>query len=89
MHRTHWFASIALTAALAAPVTITAAAGTPQEVKVRVYDGEHKDYHNWDDHEQQAWGRFLVEKHRKDHEFKDAKKNEQAEYWNWRHAHPD
>jgi len=54
-----------------------------------VYDRDHKDYHNWDDHEQSAWGRFLAEKHRKDHEWAKADKKEQSEYWNWRHSHPD
>ena len=41
----------------AAPVAIMAAP-RPQRanVQVRVYDKNHKDYHNWDDHENQAWG---------------------------------
>jgi hypothetical protein len=79
-----------VTAGLAAPMAVLAVP-TRQEatVKVRVYDREHKDYHNWDDNENRAWGRFAVEKHRKDHEFSKANKREQAEYWNWRHSHPD
>jgi hypothetical protein len=28
----------------------------------RVYDRAHKDYHNWDDNENHAWGQFLTEK---------------------------
>jgi hypothetical protein len=91
MHRSYrYVASIFLTTALVAPVAILAAA-KPQDasVQVRVYDKDHKDYHNWDDHENAAWGRFLVEKHRKEHEFVKADKKEQAEYWNWRHSHPD
>jgi|SRR5580704_13573051 hypothetical protein len=79
-----------LTAALAVPVALVAAP-VPQEaqVQVRVYDSEHKDYHNWDDHENAAWIRFQDENHRKHHEFTKADKKEQAEYWNWRHSHPD
>jgi hypothetical protein len=79
-------AALLLTAALAAPV-ITCATPVPQDD--RVYDRDHKDYHHWDDHESQAWGRFLAENHRKDHEFAKANRKEQAEYWNWRHSHPD
>ncbi|MFI5097113.1 MAG: hypothetical protein ACHQT6_03980 [Candidatus Acidiferrales bacterium] len=89
MHRAHgYIAAILLTAALAAPVAIMAVP-VPQEVQVRVYDKEHKDYHNWDDNENHAWGQFLTENHRNSHDFKKAKKKEQSEYWNWRHAHPD
>ena len=82
--------SLFLTAALAAPVAMMAAPG-PQAVgvQVRVYDRNHKDYHNWDDHENTAWGVYLTENHKKPHEFKTANKKEQANYWNWRHSHPD
>ena len=93
MHRpTQFVASLFLTAALAAPVVTLAVPATQDQDnhdRDRVYDREHKDYHQWDDHEKDAWGRFLAEKHRKDHEFAKASKKEQEEYWNWRHSHPD
>jgi hypothetical protein len=91
MHRAHpYIASLFLTAALAAPVSIMAVP-VPQEasVQVRIYDKDHKDYHNWDDRENRAWGQYLTENHKKPHEFKKAKKREQSQYWNYRHAHPD
>ena len=89
MHIPHrYIAAIFLTASLTAPVTVVASPG-PQAVQVRVYDTEHKDYHNWDDHENAAWSRFLAENHRKEHEYAKAKEKEQHEYWNWRHSHPD
>jgi hypothetical protein len=31
----------------------------------------------------------ISENHRKHHEYSKAKKREQSEFWNWRHAHPD
>jgi len=85
-----FISSLLLTAALAAPVAIMAAA-KPQEasVQVRVYDKNHKDYHNWDDNENRAWGQFLVVNHRDHHEYAKSNKKEQGEYWDWRHAHPD
>jgi hypothetical protein len=59
MHRAHrYVASLLLTAALTAPVAILAA--TPHQ-EGRVYDKEHKDYHRWDDKENEAWRRFLAE----------------------------
>ena len=91
MHRTHrYIASLFLTAALAAPVSVMAAAA-PQEVgvQVRVYDKNHKDYHNWDEHENHAWGVYLADNHRHTHEYSHASHKEQEQYWNWRHSHPD
>jgi hypothetical protein len=91
MHRAHrYIASLFLTAALAAPVVIMAAPG-PQAVGVqfRVYDKNHKDYHNWDDRENQSWGLYLSSNHKRPHEFAKANSREQSQYWAWRHSHPD
>ena len=82
------FASLILTAALAAPAAITASA-SPQAVTVRVYDRDHKDYHNWDDNENRQWGIFLTNNHRDYHEYSRSNRKEQSEYWNWRHSNPD
>ena len=81
-----FIAPLFLTAALAAPATIVAAAAGQND---RVYDREHKDYHHWDEHENAAWHRYMVEKHIQEHEWAKANKREQADYWNWRHSHPD
>ena len=85
-----FISSLFLAAALAAPVAMMAAPG-PQAVgiQVRVYDRDHKDYHNWDDNENRAWGVYLTQNHKKPHEYKAANKKEQSSYWNWRHSHPD
>jgi hypothetical protein len=91
MHRTHgYIASLLLATALVAPVSILAAP-VPQEarVQVRVYDRQHKDYHNWDDNENRSWNRYLADNHKNSHEFSKANKKEQGQYWNYRHAHPD
>ena len=75
---------------MAVPVSMLAAP-VPQEagVQVRVYDRNHKDYHNWDDHENHAWGVYLQDNHRRAHEYSHANRKEQEQYWNWRHSHPD
>jgi carboxypeptidase C (cathepsin A) len=91
MHRSHhYLAPLFLTAALAAPISIMAAP-MPQEagVQSRVDDKNHRDYHNWDDHENHAWNQYLSENHRESHEYSKSNKREQSQYWNWRHAHPD
>jgi hypothetical protein len=91
MHRANrYITSLFLTAALAAPVAIMAIP-VPQEGRDqnRVYDKQHKDYHNWDDKENHAWGQYLTENHKSSHEYSKANKKEQSQYWNYRHAHPD
>ena len=91
MHRAHrYMASLLLTATLAAPVAIMAAP-RPQRanVQVRVYDKNHKDYHNWDDHENQAWGSYRSGNHKKPQEYSKTSRKEQGQYWNYRHSHPD
>lgn len=75
-------------ATLAAPLFSSAATPRPQDDR-GIYDREHKDYHKWDDGEDRAWRRWLAETHRKEHEFAKADRKEQAEYWKWRHGHPD
>jgi hypothetical protein len=81
------FAVLALAGAFVVPIVTTTQAA--QEVKVRVYDSNHKDYHEWNDNENGAWVRFQGEKHWKEHEFAKASKKQQSEYWDWRHSHPD
>jgi hypothetical protein len=91
MHRSHhYLASLFLTAALAVPMSIMAVP-VPQEAgaQVRVYDKDHKDYHNWDGNENHAWNQYLTENHRDSHEYQKSNKKEQSQYWNWRHSHPD
>jgi hypothetical protein len=43
--------------------------------------------HEWNDGEKDAWGRYLKERHRKDHDWEHASKKERADYWKWRDAH--
>lgn len=75
-------ASLFLTATLAISVVTVACSPAPT---VTVNEPEH----HWDDHENQAWHRYLAENHRQDHEFNKSEKNEQSEYWTWRRNHPD
>jgi len=82
--------SLVLAATIVAPLAIMAAPMPNADgVQIRVYDRNHKDYHNWDDHENAAWGVYLNDNHKKSHEFRKSNKREQSNYWNWRHSHPD
>jgi len=55
----------------------------------RYYDSAHKDYHEWNANEDQAYHRYVKENHKKDHDWSKASKREQNDYWKWRHEHPD
>jgi hypothetical protein len=91
MRSTHlYIGSLFLAAALAAPVAMVAApAPNDAGVQVRVYDRDHRDYHNWDDREDRSYRVYLGERHREYHPFVELRVKEQRAYWNWRHRHPD
>jgi type III secretory pathway component EscR len=82
--------ALLVAAAIAAPVmVVTGADAQEATVQVRVYDRDHRDYHNWDDHEDRAYRNYLAEQHRDYREYNQQNRREQKHYWNWRHSHPD
>ncbi|HWW18612.1 MAG TPA: hypothetical protein VNY81_08335 [Candidatus Saccharimonadales bacterium] len=82
--------SLLLAAAIVVPTALVAAP-RPQEasVQVRVYDRDHRDYHNWDDREDHAYRHYLNDQHRTYREYNRQHYRVQKHYWNWRHEHPD
>ena len=89
MKRVHQFlSSLLLAAAIVAPTAIIAAPA-PQGVTIRVYDRDHRDYHNWDDREDRAYRNYLVEQHRSYREYNRQNSRAQRNYWAWRHKHGD
>ena len=56
----------------------------------RTFDPYYNDYHRWDDHERVYYNQWAVETHRDAHrDYRQLNKDEQKEYWTWRHNHPD
>lgn len=48
------------------------------------------DRHVWNEQRESApWHQYLKEHHKKDHDWAQASKREQRDYWKWRDAHPD
>jgi hypothetical protein len=74
---------------VAALTPIVAPAVLAQSVEVRVYDGHHRDYHNWNDREDRAYRRWVAERHYEYREYNRQSARRQRAYWNWRHSHPD
>jgi len=97
VHRgSRFLSSLFLTAALAAPMAMMAAA-SPQDDRnhedkqnnhKRYYDKQHKDYHTWDDNEDRFYQRYQNERHEK-RAFIELNTRQQTVYWNWRHNNPD
>lgn len=91
MLRAHWFfGSLLLAGAIFVPSAVMASP-RPQEgsVQIRVFDRDHRDYHNWDDHEDRAYRGYLAERHRSYRAYNDQRARDQRNYWKWRHQHPD
>jgi type III secretory pathway component EscR len=84
--------ALILGAVLCAPVTVVRADDEhhEQEKAKRYYDRDKKDYHEWNEHENRAYRRWLEERHERDNrEFTRLDREQQREYWRWRHEHPD
>jgi len=85
-----YIGSLFLAAVIVAPaLVVTEAKAQEATVQVRVFDRDHRDYHNWDDREDRAYRRYLVEQHRSYREYNRQHDRVQRHYWNWRHSHPD
>jgi hypothetical protein len=76
--------SACFAAALLIPVANIGCAG-----RVRIYDQYHSDYHRWDHNEDLAYRQYLGESHQPYRAYGKLNKDEQRDYWNWRHSHPD
>jgi len=92
--RRPFLGSLALAAVLAAPASFLMVSSLQGQVAVqikvgKVYDRDHKDYHNWDDREDKAYRGYLVDNHQEYRPYAKQKKTDQSKYWNWRHEHPD
>jgi hypothetical protein len=89
--RTHYYLGALFLAAVVVTPTVLVAEASAQDatVQVKVYDRDHKDYHNWDDHEDRAYRSYLGERHKDYREYNKQNHKEQKNYWNWRHNHPD
>ena len=89
--------SMMLIGALAAPLAVRAQDrddhhdNDDRAKNQRVYDRNHKDYHNWNADEDRNYRQWYTEAHR-DKQYRAynrLNKKDQNAYWNWRHQHGD
>jgi hypothetical protein len=91
MHAHRILNSLIITVALLAPGLGVAAAQERAEAKVgpvavRVYDRSHKDYHVWDDQEDQRYRKYLSDNRQTYRPIAKLSNKQQTTYWNSRHA---
>lgn len=92
-----YLSSLLLTGILAAPVALVAQDRDDHRDRddhnknQRIYDRQHKDYHQWNDNEDRTYRQWHSET-RKGKDYRDynqLNRKEQNSYWNWRHEHGD
>jgi len=76
--------SLAMITALASMVAIAGCAARV-ETGYRVYDPGYHDYHVWDSNEVVYYQRWETDTHRQHKDFRKRNRDEQQQYWNWRH----
>jgi len=91
------WASLFLSGALLVPMA-TLARTMPQddherheqeEHEHRVYDPDRRDYHVWDQREDEVYRHWLEEKHDAYVAYDRLNRKRQREYWKWRHEHEE
>ena len=77
--------ALVLSTTLIGPVVAQAKA--PAEK--RYYDKSGKDYHTWNSNEDRAYRSYVTEQHQQYRDFNRVNRNQQQQYFTWRHQHPD
>ncbi len=84
-----YLSTLLLAGALLEPAGLIRADDEHHEKVRRYYDRERHDYHEWNEQEEHAYKRYIEEQKRENRAWNKAGRREQAEYWKWRHDHPD
>jgi len=78
-----------LSAALAGSVSVRADDHRSDKQTKQYYDKEGRDYHEWNQNEDQVYHQYLADNHKKDRDFAKTTRGEKKDYFKWRHDHPD
>ena len=78
-----------LSSAFLASALLLALANIGCAGRVRIYDEYHSDYHRWDHDQDRAYSQYWGERHESYRDYSKLNKDEQKDYWNWRHNHSD
>jgi hypothetical protein len=94
MHRFQILGGLLLGMALVAPVVVRADGDDPHYNKHyydnrRYFDRDGHNYHVWNGQEDRAYRFYLQDQHKDYREWRKVRRNEQSDYFRWRHTHPD
>lgn len=78
--------TLTLTAALLTPLSLVA---QDHHDDRGYYDAHHKDYHQWNDHEDRAYHIYWEQHHHAYVDWAAASAAQRQAYWDWRHSHSD
>jgi hypothetical protein len=83
--------SMLLMGALAAPLALRAQDRDDQNKNQRVYDRQHKDYHQWNSDEDRNYRQWYSTKYngREYRDYNRINHKDQNAYWGWRHQNGD
>jgi hypothetical protein len=77
-----WPTALLAMAITSGPVLLSGCYG-----QVRYYDTDYGVYHTWNRHEGVYYQQWENDTHRRHENFRDRNKQDQEEYWRWRHDH--
>ena len=93
--RDQWVASIVLSGVMVVPIGALAMPAPQddrehqrheqEEGERRAYDPYYRDYHAWNAQEDEAYRRWLEERHESYTDYWQLNQERQREYWKWRH----
>jgi hypothetical protein len=63
--------------------------GCAEQHAYRVYDPYYHDYHRWDGNENARYRQWVKENRREDRDFRRLDRDQQHQYFDWRHSHGD
>ena len=78
-----------LSSTILAASLLIAVANTGCAGRVRIYDDYHSDWHTWDHNEDVVYRSYWTGRHEPYRDYNKLNKDEQKDYWNWRHNRPD
>ena len=88
-HMNRYLTVLFLSAALAGSVPVKADEHHSDNQTKRYYDKDARDYHEWNQNENQVYHQYVTENHKRDRDFAKTTRGEKKEYFKWRHDHPD
>ena len=78
-----------ISAALAGSVPVRADDHHSDNQTKRYYDKDARDYHEWNQNENQVYHQYVIDNHKRDRDFSRTTRTEKKDYFKWRHDHPD